>query len=128
MARNLIKFCDDLDVLEFNIRESGVRFDRNAFNLVTGLKFSQFLSFLETRDLPDTLWYKYFGVCCTLEQKEFMTKFERYPFDETEAEDKVIVCMFYLLEAVLLAGDKRKSVSRDHFKIIQNPELRERYL
>ncbi|KAF3449707.1 hypothetical protein FNV43_RR10438 [Rhamnella rubrinervis] len=56
-----------------------------------------------------------------------MTKFERYPFDETEVEDNVKVCMFYLLEAVLLAGDKRKSVSRDHFKIIQNLKLRERY-
>ncbi|KAF3451316.1 hypothetical protein FNV43_RR07411 [Rhamnella rubrinervis] len=52
-----------------------------------------------------------------------MTKFERHPFDETEVKDNVKVCMFYLLEAVLLAGDKRKLVSRDHFKIMQNPEL-----
>ncbi|KAF3451950.1 hypothetical protein FNV43_RR08046 [Rhamnella rubrinervis] len=57
-----------------------------------------------------------------------MTKFERYPFDETDVEDNVKVCMFYLLETVLFAGDKRKLVCRDHFKIIQSPELRERYL
>ncbi|KAF3454920.1 hypothetical protein FNV43_RR05368 [Rhamnella rubrinervis] len=118
---------DDPDVLEFNFRGIGARFDRNAFNLVTGLKFSQFPSLVETRDLLDTLWDKYFGVHGTLEQKEFMTKFERYPFDETDVEDNVKVCMFYLLETVLLAGDKRKLVCRDHFKIIQSPELRERY-
>ncbi|KAF3451951.1 hypothetical protein FNV43_RR08047 [Rhamnella rubrinervis] len=47
--------CDDLDVLEFNFWGIGTRFDRNTFNLVTGLKFSQFLSLVETRDLPDTL-------------------------------------------------------------------------
>ncbi|KAF3449683.1 hypothetical protein FNV43_RR10414 [Rhamnella rubrinervis] len=119
--------CDNPDVLEFNFRGIGARFDLNAFNLVTGLKFSQFPSFLEMRDLPDTLWAKYFDVHGTLEQKEFMAKFERYPFDEMEVEDNVKVCMFYLLEVVLLAGDKRKLVSRDHFKIIQNPELHERY-
>ncbi|KAF3441115.1 hypothetical protein FNV43_RR15026 [Rhamnella rubrinervis] len=119
--------CDDPDVLEFNFREIGARFDRNAFNLVTGLKFSQFPSLVETRDLSDTLWDKYFSVRGTLKQKEFMTKFERYPFDETDVEDNVKVCMFYLLETMLLAGDKRKLVCRDHFKIIQSPELRERY-
>ncbi|KAF3441591.1 hypothetical protein FNV43_RR15505 [Rhamnella rubrinervis] len=119
--------CDDPDVLEFNFRRIGLRFDRNAFNLVSGLKFSQFPSFLEMRDLSDTLWDKYFGVRGTLKQKEFMTKFERYSFDKMEVEDNVKVCMFYLLEAVLLAGDKRKSVSCDHFKIIQNPKLCERY-
>ncbi|KAF3451532.1 hypothetical protein FNV43_RR07627 [Rhamnella rubrinervis] len=102
--------CDDLDVLEFNFRGIGARFDRNAFNLVTGLKFSQFLSLVETHDLLDTLWDKYFGVRGTLEQKEFMTKFERYPFDETDVEDNVKVYMFYLLETVLLTGDKRKLI------------------
>ncbi|KAF3434583.1 hypothetical protein FNV43_RR21668 [Rhamnella rubrinervis] len=56
-----------------------------------------------------------------------MTKFERHPFDESEVEDNVKVCMFYLLKAVLLACDKRKLVSRDHFMIMQNPKLRERY-
>ncbi|KAF3437048.1 hypothetical protein FNV43_RR19801 [Rhamnella rubrinervis] len=119
--------CDDPDVLEFNFRGIGARFDHNAFNLVTGLKFSQFPSLVETHDLPDTLWDKYFSVRGTLEQKEFMTKFERYPFDETDVKDNVKICKFYLLEIVLLAGDKRKLVCRDHFKIIQSPELRERY-
>ncbi|KAF3432473.1 hypothetical protein FNV43_RR27213 [Rhamnella rubrinervis] len=31
------------------------------------------------------------------------------------------------MQVVLLAGDKRKSVNRDHFKIMRNSELRERY-
>ncbi|KAF3454955.1 hypothetical protein FNV43_RR05403 [Rhamnella rubrinervis] len=120
--------CNDPDVLEFNFWGIGERFDRNAFNLVTGLKFSQFLSFLETRDLPDTLWNKYFGVRSTLEQKEFMTKFERYLFNETEVEDNVKVCMFYLLEAVLLASDKRKSYPIHNRLHLTAQEKKEAYI
>ncbi|KAF3432619.1 hypothetical protein FNV43_RR27359 [Rhamnella rubrinervis] len=105
--------CDDPDVLVFNFWGIGARFDCNAFNLVTGLKFSKFPSFFKMHDLPSTLWDKYFGGRGTIEQNEFMITFEMYPFDETEVNVKV--CMFYLLEAVLLVGDKRKSEKKEAY-------------
>ncbi|KAF3442217.1 hypothetical protein FNV43_RR16133 [Rhamnella rubrinervis] len=86
-------------------------------------------SFLvRTHDLLDTLWDKYFGVRGTLEQKKFMTKFEMYLFDEMEVEDNVKVCMFYLLEAVLLAGDKRKSYPVHNRLHLTAQEKKEAYI
>ncbi|KAF3455218.1 hypothetical protein FNV43_RR05666 [Rhamnella rubrinervis] len=52
---------------------------------------------------------------------------KRFLFNEMEVEDNVNACVFYLLEVMLLANDKRKSVSREYFKIMQNLELHEKY-
>ena len=115
--------CDDPKVLEFNFRGVGVRFDLKAFALVSGLNCTKFPTYLETRDLEDTLWEKYFGSIGTITLKEFMTRFEEHTFDAADVEDNVKACMFYLLETVLLGGEKRRTVNKTNFKIIQNATL-----
>lgn len=114
--------CDDPHVLEFNFHGVGVRFDRMAFTLVTGLKCTKFPADQETRDLKDTLWDKYFG-SGPLTLKEFIERFEQLTFNTKHIKDNVKACMFYLVEAVLLGGEKRRFVNKDNFRIIQNEAL-----
>lgn len=38
-----------------------------------------------------------------------MDKFENYPFDESQVNNNVNVCIFYVLKIVLLVGDKKKN-------------------
>ncbi|KAF3454941.1 hypothetical protein FNV43_RR05389 [Rhamnella rubrinervis] len=113
--------CDDPEVLEFNFRGIGARFDRKSFCYVAGLKFSKFPLYLETRDLTDLLWEKYFRDCGVLEQRELMKKLEL--FDEKQVEDNVTICKFYLLEMVLLVGDKNNSIICDHLKLLENKDI-----
>ena len=119
--------CNDSKVLEFNFRGLGVRFDRKAFATVTGLKCCRFPSYLETRDLQTSLWEKYFGSIGTISLKDLMARFEECQFDKADVEDNVKACMLYLLEAVLLGGEKRRPVTYDNFKIIENKALCNKY-
>ena len=105
-----------------------MRFDRKAFATVTRLKCCRFSSYLETCDLQTSLWEKYFGSIGTFPLKDLMARFEECQFDKADVEDNVKACMLYLLEAVLLGGEKRRPVTYDNFKIIENKALCNKYL
>ncbi|KAF3452088.1 hypothetical protein FNV43_RR08184 [Rhamnella rubrinervis] len=100
---NYGNFSNAVDVVRRKLGDDGVKAFKNTcfghFLDVKSMSFSSdIVHSILMRDLPDTLWDKYFGVRGTLEQKEFINKFERYPFNEMEVEDNTKVCMFYLLE------------------------------
>ena len=117
--------CDDPKVAEFNFRGVGVRFDKKAFALVTGLKCGRPIR--NTSSLPDRLWDKYFGTPREIQLKDLMEKFECRQFDEKDVDDNVRICMFYLLETVFLSGDKKKPVNNNNLKIIQDDSLVNKY-
>ena len=119
--------CDDSNVIEFNFRGIGARFDRMAFAIVTGLNCGKYPVDHETRNLLDTLWEKYFGTSGPVSLKDLMTTFEATTFAPADVKNTVKVCMLYLLESVLLGGEKRRPVTRDNFSIIQNEELCDKY-
>ncbi|KAF3433418.1 hypothetical protein FNV43_RR24520 [Rhamnella rubrinervis] len=57
-----------------------------------------------------------------------MNKFEMWwPFDESEVDDNVRVCIFYLFKMILLADAKRKAITCDQYKLFHNKEKSERY-
>ena len=58
--------------------------------------------------------------------KDLMNTFATTTFDPTNT-NTVKGCMLYLVEAVLLGGEKRRPVTRDNFSIIQNTVICDKY-
>ena len=56
-----------------------------------------------------------------------MNTFEESTFDPIDVNDTVKVCMLYLVEAVLLGAKKKRPVTEDNFKIIQNAAICDKY-
>ena len=52
-----------------------------------------------------------------------MDKFKCRQFDQSNVDDNMKICMFYLLETVFLSGDKKKIVNNSNLKIIQDDSL-----
>ena len=98
-----------------------------AFAIVTRLNCGKFPPDHETRNLLDTLWKKYFGTTGPVILKDLMNTFEATTFDPADVNNTVKVCMLYLVEAVLLGGEKRRSVTKDNFSIIQNATICDKY-
>ncbi|KAF3455268.1 hypothetical protein FNV43_RR05716 [Rhamnella rubrinervis] len=121
--------CDDTNVMEFDFHGIGARFDKKSFAMITGLNCGKFPNEKELEHLPYDLWVKYFGDTGPMSQSDFIKAFEDLDFDESdeEVENNVKCCMFYFLETVLLAGDKKRMVRNRNFNIIQNNELCDRY-
>ena len=78
-----------------------------AFTIVTRQKCGKFSLDHGTRNLPDTLWEKYFGTADPVTLKNLMNTFKESIFDHADINDNVKVCMLYLVEAMLLGGEKR---------------------
>ncbi|KAF3455474.1 hypothetical protein FNV43_RR00103 [Rhamnella rubrinervis] len=95
--------CSDPNAVEFNFRGIGARFDRHTFAVVNGLTYGTLPPIGEMLVLTDRLWNKYFRSIGTINAKDMITKFEKYPFVESEVDDNVSICMFYLLEIVFLS-------------------------
>ncbi|KAF3433451.1 hypothetical protein FNV43_RR24553 [Rhamnella rubrinervis] len=86
--------CSDPNAVEFNFRGIGARFDRHTFAVVSGLNCGTLPPIGEMLGLTDRLWNKYFGSIGTISAKDMITKFEKYPFVESEVDDNVSICMF----------------------------------
>ncbi|KAF3431827.1 hypothetical protein FNV43_RR26563 [Rhamnella rubrinervis] len=102
--------CDDTNVMEFDFHSIGVRFDRKSFAMITRLNCGKFSNKKELEHLPYDLWVQYFDDTEPMSQNDFIKTFEDLDFDESDEEVEINVkcCMFYFLETVLLAGDKKR--------------------
>ncbi|KAF3445072.1 hypothetical protein FNV43_RR14765 [Rhamnella rubrinervis] len=67
--------------------------------------------------LTNRLWNKYFGSLGTISAKDMITKFEEYPFVESEVDDNVSICMFYLRDCFL----KCRGHGKERMHILSHP-------
>ncbi|XP_070046449.1 uncharacterized protein [Nicotiana tomentosiformis] len=121
-------FHNDSHSITFKVFDHEVKFTHEAFQIITGLKYSSSLDFKVLRERENRLSKVYFPGKDRIELGDLWNFITSHPYGTTASfvgnhDDAVKLSTIYFIEFVLMGKRKNQNVSERVMKIVDDDEL-----